>query len=101
MITVQNLSFSYTKSPFISDMNFSVSKGEIFGFATLQREGYASVRCFLTPESAQKFNKEGCPITPARVADLEKFLEGTFALIIEPHRNYWLELGAESAKRGG
>ena len=32
MITVQNLSFSYTKSPFISDMKFSVSKGEIFGF---------------------------------------------------------------------
>ena len=32
MITVKNLSFSYTKNPFISDMNFSVSKREIFGF---------------------------------------------------------------------
>lgn len=32
MITVENLSFSYAKSPFISGMNFSVSKGEIFGF---------------------------------------------------------------------
>lgn len=32
MITVNNLSFSYTKKPFISDMNFSVSNGEIFGF---------------------------------------------------------------------
>lgn len=32
MIKVENLSFSYTKSPFISDMSFSVSKGEIFGF---------------------------------------------------------------------
>jgi fluoroquinolone transport system ATP-binding protein len=32
MIQVSNLSFSYTKKPFISDMTFSVSKGEIFGF---------------------------------------------------------------------
>ena len=32
MIKVSNLSFSYTKQPFISDMNFSVSSGEIFGF---------------------------------------------------------------------
>lgn len=32
MIQVNNLSFSYTKQLFISDMNFSVSSGEIFGF---------------------------------------------------------------------
>lgn len=32
MITVKNLSFSYGAKPFISEMNFSVSKGEIFGF---------------------------------------------------------------------
>lgn len=32
MIQVSNLSFSYTKKPFIFDMNFSVSTGEIFGF---------------------------------------------------------------------
>lgn len=32
MIQVNDLSFSYTKSPFISGMNFSVSEGEIFGF---------------------------------------------------------------------
>lgn len=32
MIQVSNLSFSYTKQPFISGMNFSVSSGEIFGF---------------------------------------------------------------------
>lgn len=32
MIQVSNLTFSYTKQPFISDMNFSVSSGEIFGF---------------------------------------------------------------------
>ena len=32
MIKVSNLSFSYTKHPFIQDMSFSVSEGEIFGF---------------------------------------------------------------------
>lgn len=32
MITVENLSFSYTKKPFINNMNFSVADGEIFGF---------------------------------------------------------------------
>ncbi len=32
MITVENLSFSYTKQSFISEMSFSVSSGEIFGF---------------------------------------------------------------------
>lgn len=78
------------------------TEGERFGFVTMEREGgYEAAKAFLTPESAQKFNREGRPVTPARVADLEHFLEGTFALILEPHRNYWLELGAESAKRGG
>ena len=30
MIKVEHLSFSYSKNPFIQDMNFSVSEGEIF-----------------------------------------------------------------------
>lgn len=32
MIHVQNLTFSYSKFPFIENMNFEVGKGEIFGF---------------------------------------------------------------------
>lgn len=32
MITIDGLSFGYGKTPFIEDMNFSVEKGEIFGF---------------------------------------------------------------------
>lgn len=32
MIQVSNLSFRYTKSPFISGMSFKVAEGEIFGF---------------------------------------------------------------------
>ena len=32
MITVENLSFSYSQLPFIENMNFQVRSGEIFGF---------------------------------------------------------------------
>lgn len=32
MIKVDRLTFSYSKNPFIQDMSFSVSEGEIFGF---------------------------------------------------------------------
>ncbi|MGN0252438.1 MAG: ABC transporter ATP-binding protein [Oliverpabstia sp.] len=32
MIKVEHLTFSYTQKPFIYDMSFSVSEGEIFGF---------------------------------------------------------------------
>lgn len=32
MITVQDLSFSYTKAPFIEGMSFQVQRGEVFGF---------------------------------------------------------------------
>ena len=32
MITVKNLSFSYSQLPFIENMNFQVRSGEIFGF---------------------------------------------------------------------
>lgn len=87
---------------FLGELPKTGKKGETFGFATLKREGgYESVRCFLTPESARRFNREGYPVTPARVKDLEQFLMGTFALIIEPHRSYWLELGAEQVRRSG
>lgn len=86
---------------FLGELPRTGKKGETFGFATIKREGYEAVRCFLTPESAGKFNREGCPVTPVRAADLEQFVAGTYALIIEPHRNYWLELGAEAAKGAG
>lgn len=86
---------------FLGELPRTGKKGETFGFATIKREGYEAVRCFLTPESAGKFNREGYPVTPVRAADLEKFVAGAYALIIEPHRNYWLELGAEEARRSG
>ena len=32
MINIDNLSFSYTKEPFIKDLSLSIKKGEIFSF---------------------------------------------------------------------
>ncbi|RKI69043.1 hypothetical protein D7V91_06235 [bacterium 1xD42-67] len=87
---------------FLGELPKAGKKGEQFGFATIEREGgYEAVRCFLTPESAGRYNDRRLPVTPARVGDLETFVSGLFALIIEPHRNYWMELGAENAKRRG
>ena len=48
MITVQNLSFSYSKNPFISNMNFSVGKGEIFGFLGPSGAGKSTIQKVLT-----------------------------------------------------
>ena len=44
MIQVRNLSFSYTKKPFIQDMTFSVSEGEIFGFLGASGAGKSTLQ---------------------------------------------------------
>lgn len=48
MISVSNLSFSYTKKAFISDMNFTVGKSEIFGFLGPSGAGKSTVQKILT-----------------------------------------------------
>lgn len=48
MIQVNNLSFSYTKQPFISDMTFSVYPGEIFGFLGPSGAGKSTLQKVLT-----------------------------------------------------
>ena len=50
---------------------------------------YEAVKCFLTKESAEKYNEEKRPVTSANLAYLKSFLEKP--VIIEPHRNYWIE----------
>ena len=50
---------------------------------------YEAVRCFLTEESAEKFNGVKRPVTPANLAYLKSFWGKP--VIIEPHRNYWIE----------
>lgn len=48
MIQVSHLSFSYTRQPFISDMSFSVSSGEIFGFLGPSGAGKSTLQKVLT-----------------------------------------------------
>lgn len=48
MISVSGLSFSYTKKPFITNMSFNVSKGEIFGFLGPSGAGKSTVQKILT-----------------------------------------------------
>jgi len=47
MINIQNLAFSYTKAPFIEDVNFSVEKGEIFGFLGPSGAGKSTIQKIL------------------------------------------------------
>jgi len=48
MIRVSNLSFSYTKNPFLENINFEVSKGEIFGFLGPSGAGKSTLQKVLT-----------------------------------------------------
>ena len=50
---------------------------------------YEAVKCFLTEESAEKYNGEKKPVTSANLAYLKSFWGKP--VIIEPHRNYWIE----------
>lgn len=81
---LKNKTFFYLGEPFVP------TKGKEFGFATLDYEGQTAVKLFLSPESAQDYNDQNLPVTPILLRDLKAFTEGTFALIIEPHRNYWI-----------
>jgi fluoroquinolone transport system ATP-binding protein len=48
MIQVKKLEFSYTKKPFLEDVNFEVSKGEIFGFLGPSGAGKSTLQKVLT-----------------------------------------------------
>lgn len=48
MITVKNLYFSYTKHPFLENINFEVGKGEIFGFLGPSGAGKSTLQKILT-----------------------------------------------------
>jgi fluoroquinolone transport system ATP-binding protein len=48
MIKVKNLAFSYTKHPFLENISFEVSKGEIFGFLGPSGAGKSTLQKVLT-----------------------------------------------------
>jgi fluoroquinolone transport system ATP-binding protein len=47
MIAINNLNFSYTKKPFIQNINFNVEKGEIFGFLGPSGAGKSTIQKIL------------------------------------------------------
>lgn len=48
MIRVKDLSFSYTRHPFLENINFTVEKGEIFGFLGPSGAGKSTLQKILT-----------------------------------------------------
>ena len=48
VIDVQNVNFSYSKTPFLKDISFSVNKGEIFGFLGANGAGKTTAMHMLT-----------------------------------------------------
>ncbi|MDF2942090.1 MAG: transporter, ATP-binding protein [Herbinix sp.] len=48
MIKVKNLAFSYTKHPFLENINFEVDRGEIFGFLGPSGAGKSTLQKILT-----------------------------------------------------
>lgn len=52
---------------------------------------YESVKVFLSPESAMHFNPDKKPVNRYKLSFLAGFVKGKLQIVIEPHRNYWLE----------
>lgn len=59
--------------------------------ATAQDYDYESLKVFLTPDSAMRFNPDKKPVSKYRLSLLSQLVKGRLHVIIEPHRNYWLE----------
>lgn len=52
---------------------------------------HESLKIFLTADSAMRFNTDKRPIGKYKLAVLSQLVKGRFQIIVEPHRNYWLE----------
>lgn len=52
---------------------------------------YESLKVFLTAESAMRYNPDKKPVNRYKLSLLAQFVKGHFQVIIEPHRNYWME----------
>lgn len=79
--------------PFSTDnKNFSVT--------TIPRtkengEKYESIVMFLTKENAMRYNPDRRPVSVAPIGLMCDFWKDTYAIVLEPHRNYWVEFNAE------
>lgn len=76
------------------------SNSKTFGVEVIDREDssgqhYQSIKLFLTKESANQYNKEGRTVNDTTLQDMMALWKGTYGLIIEPFKNYWVEFGVE------
>lgn len=60
MIKVDHLTFGYTKKPFIQDMSFSVSEGEIFGFLGPSGAGKSTLQKILFSNGIDSYHSSDC-----------------------------------------
>lgn len=75
-------------------------ESKTFGVELIDREDasgktYQSIKLFLTKESANQYNKEGRMVNDTTLQDMMTLWKGTYGLIIEPYKNYWVEFGVE------
>lgn len=61
------------------------------GKATADEYDYESLKVFLTMDSAMHFNPDKKPVNKYKLAMLSQLIKGRLQVIIEPHRNYYLE----------
>lgn len=59
--------------------------------ATAEDYDYESLKVFLTSGSAMRFNPDKKPVNRYKLSLLAQFVKGRFQIVIEPHRNYYLE----------
>lgn len=75
-------------------------ESKTFGVEIIDRKDssgltYQSIKLFLTKESANECNKENRGVSEVMLKDMMALWKGTYALIIEPFKNYWIEFGKE------
>jgi len=77
----------------------TMKTGDEFGFETMKRKDehseYEVIKCFITKESASKYNANKLPITSIKLIDIFNLFKN---IIIEPHRSYWVEFRKKDLK---
>ena len=77
----------------------TMKTGDKFGFETMKRKDehseYEVIKCFITKESANRYNANKLSITPIKLIDIFNLFEN---IIIEPHRSYWAEFRKKEFK---
>ncbi|MDE7272499.1 MAG: hypothetical protein K2N95_05470 [Lachnospiraceae bacterium] len=61
------------------------------GKVTADEYDYESLKVFLTMDSAMHFNPDKKPVNKYKLAMLSQLIRGKLQVIVEPHRNYYLE----------